>query len=310
MLKIDIAEIDLTKTSQYGINWSAVFSKVANLAGGNLSLPFSSPSGALAGMSGATSAAGYASGSSNYSLGVISGASSGAVLQALEEVTNSHLVNQPRITTVSGPSVTINTTKSEPYLAAEEPFIAGGLSSAAINEPIISYVPTGVSLVLTPILHEKKDVVTLYIAPTLNILEGFDTIQYAGSSSGQTLSSSAPIVDSRSLSSIINVKSNTTIIFGGLISNNISREQWKFPMLGDWFPALFSGYNNIKKVTELVFLVTPIVINDTDNNEIRKDQPLTRTLDTARPSSPIYRLTPQDSTPIPAIKPRRDGYDN
>lgn len=297
-LKVDIAEIDLEKKSQYGINWSNMFSNVAHLAGGALSLPFGSPSGSLAGLSQGTSSA------SSYSMGVISGASNSAVLQALESITNIHLVSQPRITTVSGPSVTINTTKNIPYLAMEMPFFAGGLSSATSVLPQIGYVPTGVSLVLTPIIHEKKDRVTLYVAPTLNVLESIQNIQTSGSgtgSGGGTLTIQAPVVDSRSLSSVINVNSNSTIIFGGLISNNKTRQQWKLPVLGDWFPALFSGYNNKNKVTELVFLITPVVMDENDNRPIQRYQPSTKALTNGHSDSIFMRQSPQPSLHVPTL---------
>ena len=291
-LKIDIAEIDLTKQDQYGINWSNVLGKL----GVGTNLAFASPSGALAslGTGAASGAAGIAGTSSNYALGVVSGASNSAVLQALSEVTHVHLVNQPRIMTISGPSVTINTTKSTPYLQSEMPFIAGGLSSASEVVPQIGFVPVGVSLVLTPTIRENDASLSLYVAPTLNLLEGFDTINAQGVGTFQE-----PIVDSRSLSSIINVKSGDTVIFGGLISSTVQKQRWSVPWLGNVLPALFAGYNNLKKTTELVFLITPVIVNDRNMEAVKRDQPSTKSLLKAKTGDLFMRQTPQPGMSAP-----------
>ena len=288
MLKVDIAEIDLSKQSQYGVNWSNLFSKIGSIAGGALSL---TSSGASAGL------AGLPSSSNPYQFGVISGASNSAVINALETVTNAHLVSQPRLLTISGTSSTINTLKSEPYLQSEIPFIAGGLSSASETLPQIGFVPVGVSLVMLPMLHNgPEDKVSLYVAPTVNVLEGFDTITAKGVGTFQE-----PIVDSRSLSSMIQAKSGDTIIFGGLISNNVTRQRWSVPVLGNWFPSLFSGYNNLKKVTELVYLVSPVIMNN-DYSVEERPKPTTLDLTHAHTDNYEMRSTPQPNINIPELR--------
>lgn len=289
MLKVDIAEIDLSKQSQYGINWSNLFSKIGTIAGGALSL---TSSGASAGL------AGLPSSSNPYQFGVISGASNSAVINALETVTNAHLVSQPRLLTISGTSSTINTLKSEPYLQSEIPFIAGGLSSASETLPQIGFVPVGVSLVMLPMLHSgPEDSLSLYVAPTVNVLEGFDTITAKGVGTFQE-----PIVDSRSLSSLIQAKSGDTIIFGGLISNNVTRQRWSVPVLGNWFPSLFSGYNNLKKITELVYLVSPVVMDNGDYSPEERPKPTTLDLTHAHTDNYEMRSTPQPNIKIPDLR--------
>lgn len=279
-LKIDVLEVDLTKQNQYGMNWSVLFSKVAHLAGGAFSLSGGAPSGALAGLSSA--------GNSNYSLGVVSGTSNSAILQALESVTNVHVDSQPRILAQSGPAVTINAVKNEPYVAGEMPFVYGGLSSASETIPEMSFVPVGVSLVVTPQLHENENVLSLYVAPTLNILEGFDTFNVKNVGTFQQ-----PIVSSRSLSSQFTVRGGDTIIFGGLIDTKIKKQQWSVPVLGKLFPSLFAGYNNKKSVTQLVFLVTPVIVDSNNSRKVDKLEPSSAAASSSRTDSTFQRLTPQ-----------------
>jgi Type II secretory pathway, component PulD len=279
-LKIDVLEVDLTKQNQYGMNWSVLFSKVAHLAGGAFSLSGGAPSGALAGLSSA--------GNSNYSLGVVSGTSNSAILQALESVTNVHVDSQPRILAQSGPAVTINAVKNEPYVAGEMPFVYGGLSSASETIPEMAFVPVGVSLVVTPQLHENKNVLSLYVAPTLNILEGFDTFDVKNVGTFQQ-----PIVSSRSLSSQFTVRGGDTIIFGGLIDTKINKQHWSVPVLGKLFPSLFAGYNNKKSVTQLVFLVTPVIVDSNSSNKLDKLEPSSAAASSSRTDSTFQRLTPQ-----------------
>ncbi len=279
-LKIDVLEVDLTKQNQYGMNWSVLFSKVAHLAGGAFSLSGGAPSGALAGLS--------SSSNSNYSLGVVSGTSNSAILQALESVTNVHVDSQPRILAQSGPAVTINAVKNEPYVAGEMPFVYGGLSSASETIPEMAFVPVGVSLVVTPQLHENENMLSLYVAPTLNILEGFDTFNVKNVGTFQQ-----PIVSSRSLSSQFSVMGGDTIIFGGLIDTKINKQQWSVPVLGKILPSLFSGYNNKKSVTQLVFLVTPVIVNSNNGNKLNKLEPSSAAASSSRTDNTFERLTPQ-----------------
>jgi type II secretory pathway component GspD/PulD (secretin) len=283
-LKVDIAEVQLTAQDQYGINWQAAIHGLVSGVGGTLL-------GGGAGNAGLSTAGATVP----YAFGVSNGnASSTAILQALSTRGRVHLVNQPRILTISGQATTINVTKNIPYLQSIMPFFAGGLSSATETIPQIGFVTTGLSIVMTPVLEENGRV-HVYVAPVLNSLVSMQSITVKSLGTFQE-----PEVDSRALSSDINAKSGQTIFMGGLIENKIEKQSWSVPGLGQ-IPALgwlFSGYNNVKVTDELVILITPII---TDTSAIATPEPSTRDFLKSKPSAPDMRLTPQRTMSMPAL---------
>jgi general secretion pathway protein D len=80
----------------------------------------------------------------------------------------------------------------------------------------------------------------------------------------------APDTTEKKLSTVAKVRSGDTIILGGLIENQDGVEVNKVPLLGD-IPILgnaFKSTANTQKSTELVFVITPYII-DLDTNHVQ-----------------------------------------
>jgi type IV pilus assembly protein PilQ len=73
-----------------------------------------------------------------------------------------------------------------------------------------------------------------------------------------------PILNKRSADSTLRVKDGETIVLGGMIDDEMTKSIAKIPLLGDIpiFGVLFKNINTTKLHNEVVFLITPHIINE------------------------------------------------
>jgi len=280
--RITVAEIDLSDSNAYGINWSA-------MAHGIFNSTLALTSG------GATNAGLSATGGVATPYGATFGQT--AVIQALDTIGRVHVLNQPYVGTVSGQPVSLNATTNIPYLQGEYPFFAGGLSSATETIPQIAYAAVGVNLEVTPTL--EGDQVHLHGTLVVNTLQQMVTINIKNIGEFQN-----PEINTRSETTEVTAKDGQTIVIGGLMANTRNKQFWTVPFFGS-IPGLkwlFSGYNYQKQVTELAILITP---------EIRKTPTISAptTEDLMDPDGPVYKKSLPGSSPLPVPDvPSVPGY--
>ena len=280
--RITVAEIDLSDSNAYGINWSALAKGVFNS-----SLALTSGAAGNAGLS--------ATGGVTTPYGATFGQT--AVINALESIGRVHVLNQPYVATVSGQPVSLNATTNIPYLQGEYPFFAGGLSSATETLPQIAYAAVGVNLEVTPTL--EGDQVHLHGTVVVNTLQQMVDINIKNVGQFQN-----PEINTRSETTEVTAKDGQTVVIGGLMSNTKNKQFWSVPFLGS-IPGLrwlFSGYNYQKQVTEIAILITP---------EIKKTPRLSdpTTEEMMDPDGPLYRKSLPGSRPLPVPDaPSVPGY--
>lgn len=123
------------------------------------------------------------------------------------------------------------------------------------------YRKTGVELKVTPSIS----------AQGLVVME----IDQSISNNAETDSSSAnPAIFERKLSTEVIAQSGQTILLGGLISENKSNSETKVPLLGDLpiLGNLFKSQKESTTKTELVLLITPKVIDNTNQWQQVRDR--------------------------------------
>ena len=80
---------------------------------------------------------------------------------------------------------------------------------------------------------------------------------------------SNPVVDRREATTTITVKNNQTIVISGIRKEEETDVERKVPLLGD-IPILgniFKSTNKTKGVTELLIFITPVVVDNPDEND-------------------------------------------
>ncbi|MDI4652077.1 MULTISPECIES: secretin N-terminal domain-containing protein [Pseudoalteromonas] len=111
-------------------------------------------------------------------------------------------------------------------------------------------------------VQRRQTGVTLAVTPTINT-EGVVIMEIEQKISNQVAGSDQSILN-REIKTEVVANSGSTILLGGLISENNSDIDTQVPVLGDipLIGNLFKGKSNAKSKTELVILVTPRVIYD------------------------------------------------
>ena len=123
----------------------------------------------------------------------------------------------------------------------------------------------GILLNLLPEVSDDGKIM-LRINPSLN------SFKYAEDKMKQAKPRSiAPDTMQKKLSTVVQVNSGDTIVLGGLISQETGKNINKVPVLGD-IPGLGYLFKNVKDVVnnaELVFIITPKVINIDEPGNIK-----------------------------------------
>ncbi len=170
----------------------------------------------------------------------------GMLIQALEAVTNSNLLSTPSI-------MTLDNQEAEIVVGQNVPFVTGSTTTSGdgTTNPFqtIERQDVGVTLKVVPKITDG-DVVML------------DVEQEVESVSESSVSGASDIVtDKRTLKTSILVDNKQTIVLGGLISDEVTEDVQKVPLLGDipWFGELFKSTSVKKNKRNLLIFLRPTI---------------------------------------------------
>ena len=202
-----------------------------------------------------------------------------AVLEFLEQRSNTDVVSNPRIATLDNTEASILVGQTLNMPKYERNSTTGKIE-------ITGYEATdlGVKLKVTPHINEKSQIV-VDIVPEINDLVRYDTID-------ATNGIVAPVLSSRQANTKIMINSGDTIFIGGLIKENLVDTKKPIPFIGDalgdvpFIGLLVSKKEKTKQKTELIFFVTVKLMK---NGERLSDIPAA-----SRTYVPNYNLTQEE----------------
>jgi general secretion pathway protein D len=266
-VEVLVAEVSLTDNLKFGIEWfirsrPGVVGTLRGLAGdGGASTTLPVIPRVPAGSVSITEAARtVVKPSAGLQLIDVVGGDVRAVLQALGQDGKSQTLSTPNITVLDNEKASINV-GSQISVSTGSTTGTGGTSSSN------SYINTGVILEVTPRINAGGRV-------TLDLNQEIST-------PGDPATPGAnPPITTRKAKTVVNVASGETMVLAGLIQNISGSGSSgvpllsKIPILG----GLFGTQSMNKNRTELVILITPVVINNSDDSravmeELRKKLP-------------------------------------
>ena len=236
LIEATIAEVTLNNDLQYGLQW--FFTKGAGRFGLSQSNSFTNTSADITG-----SVPGF-----NYILG---GTNTKVVLSALSDITRVNVVSSPELLVLDHRTAALQVGDQVPVINQTSQSTV--TSNAAVIQSI-EYVNTGVVLQVTPRVN-KTGIVTLDIDQSVSDV-------------AKTTSSGidSPTITQRRVVTSAVVKDGDTIALGGLILRNKTVGSSGIPFLAD-IPvvgALFGTQTHNDDRTELLILLTPRIIRDSD----------------------------------------------
>lgn len=252
-LEVEIYEVALNNSSQLGINWQKVSQNLDtsfNTIPGALTLPGAGglivQSPVFGGLVPAPAIR------IQHQRGSIT-----AILDALKQQGDLKIVSKPRLRTLNNQPAVVRIGQDLPVFVTQITQSPGSPPVISTNESIQT-ITVGTVLSITPQIS-ADGLVTLDVTPAVSRLVRTET-----SATGNT---NAPVIDIRQASSIVRVRDGATVIMGGLVQTTVTSTRRKVPLLGD-IPLLGKAFTSTSKVderTELIFFLTPRIINDIAN---------------------------------------------
>ena len=178
-----------------------------------------------------------------------------AVLRASQGNNNLNILSSPHL-------LTQNNKEAEIIVAENIPFITSQSRDSTNLANLINTVErkdVGVTLRITPHIHESEFV-------SLDIYQESSALKTDALSLSQS-SSVGPTWTKRSAKTTVLVKSGDTVILGGIIQENRTKNVTKVPLLGDipLLGYLFRFSSEQKNKTNLLILLTPHIIQEPGN---------------------------------------------
>ena len=239
-LKVEVIDVSLNKGFQTGINWNLLFNQAfkANTFGAN-SVLFSA----------------QLASSNNISntpyIGFTGSGNSSTILNALKTQGAVNVISQPRLVLMDGQTRLISSGTITPYISSIQT-MALSLSQTE-TYPVISQVQTGLSISFTPHIDFKNNSVSVTLSLIDNSITGYQSFSVSGDSF------SNPIIESKSFSDTVNVQSGSTILVGGILTANKTKNTYgipilsKIPLIGN----LFNSINDSSQKEDLLIMLTP-----------------------------------------------------
>jgi MSHA type pilus biogenesis protein MshL len=247
LIEATIAEVRLDDAYQAGVDWSRLrglggISVQQQLLGSTLGAPplvsigYMSDSGAVA-----------------------------SAIRLLQQFGNTQVLSSPKIMALNNQTSVLRVTDNFVYfqVAAQQGAVtAGGTIQPTVFNTTAQTVPVGVVLAVTPQINDSGQV-TLTVRPTITRVTG--TVADPNPSLRQgvaPIQNLVPVIQTRELESVLQVTSGQTVILGGLMQDDASRNRdgvpWlsRQPGIGD----LFSLRSERVTKTELVIFIRPTVV--------------------------------------------------
>lgn len=243
-LMVKIAEVQRSQLKRFGIHLESVLNRGSFVYG-------------LAQGRDVVDAAGtFTRNGTDSSIGIGHNTNSGSVngvLDALEDQGIVSVLAEPNLTAISGQPAS---------------FLAGGEFPIPVvgqdGQVTVEYRPYGVSLAFTPTIlsHDK---ISLTVTPEVSSLSQVGSVQTSGFN--------IPSVTTRRANTTVEIGSGQSFAIAGLLQNDRSNNISKFPALGDLpiIGALFRSNQFQNDQTELVIIVTPVIVSPVNTQEALSD---------------------------------------
>lgn len=192
-------------------------------------------------------------------------------LQALKELGYARTLSEPNLVALNGRSASLQVGGSFPIPAQS--------ATNVVATQGVQFVPFGVLLNFVPVILEDR--IRLQINAEVSTVDttlgtnigGFGAggggIGGGGAGSAGGFGTFVPGIQTQNFSSIVELQSGQTLAIGGLLSNNLAADSSRVPFLGDvpYLGRLFKSDTTNYDEQELIFMVTPILVEPLDHHE-------------------------------------------
>lgn len=252
LIEAKIVEVQLTKSLQYGIDWSVV-----SKSGNKVFSLSSSPTAVTTTTPGSTTTSSGQTGNITFSLP--GGATQiTAVLNALSSQGDVNVLSNARTSALNNQRAVFDVTTDEVFFAdVRQPLLGPTGGVVGFNDQVSAQtISVGVVLDVLPQIS-ADNVLTMNIRPVVTSLDRVETFT---ASDGTT--ARFPVVSRREGDTMARVRNGETIVIGGLLQTQVNHNVSGIPILRD-LPLIGKAFTHVddeEKRVELVVFLTPTVI--------------------------------------------------
>ncbi len=199
-----------------------------------------------------------------------------AFIQLLSAQGHTRVLSSPRVSTLHNQQAIIKAGTDEFFVTGVQSNTVTGTATATSQNVELTPFFSGVALDVTPQI-DGDDAVILHIHPTISeVTDQTKTLTVQGSVDTIPMALS----QIRESDSIVRARSGQLVIIGGLMREELTKANYKTPVLGDipGLGKLFRSEQNQRTTIELVILLRPIVVADSNWPALIKE-PATRLQD-------------------------------
>ena len=251
-----IAEVNVDKAAQFGVQWQTLLGQngsLIGLAGSNFTVGGVNLFTLAAGLSGGVTSTSTLP-SAGFNLGLAAKHNGEYVLGALANLLQSsgdgNVLSTPNL-------LTLDNEEAKILIGENVPFVTGSYSNsnnAGTVNPFTTVERKDVGLMLRvkPQINENGTVKMVIYQETSAVKE--DTAK----------ASNGPTTTKRTIESTILVEDGSIIVLGGLLEDRFTGNQQKVPYLGDipGVGVLFRSDTRVRKKTNLMVFLRPVVVRD------------------------------------------------
>ena len=184
-------------------------------------------------------------------MAVLDAGSASLVFSYLSQDVDTELLANPRVVTTDNGKAKVAIAQQYPI-----PNYTFSESSGAFQISGFTYKDIGIVLTVTPRIN-KNEFVTMDVQPEASSQAGVATLSSGGSSS------QIPIIDTRTATTTVLIKSGNTLAIGGLMRQDTRDFYTKVPVMGDLpgIGALFRSKSLDKSKRDLLIFLTPTIVH-------------------------------------------------
>lgn len=171
-------------------------------------------------------------------------------LQMLDQVKNTTVLARPSVTVLNRQKAQVNIGAKVGYLSTTQ------TQTSTTQE--VQYIDTGIKLTFRAFIS-PDGMVRMELNPSIVGAEYKNVKSVTGAGTGDV---QIPNQTTQELRTNVRVKSGQTIVLGGLFREDAVTTNRQIPVLGDIAPGAFSGQADKTVRQEVIFLVTPTIVQD------------------------------------------------
>ena len=196
-----------------------------------------------------SSTVGNTSGPASLKAGFVNG-DVGVFMRVLDEITDVTVVSNPKL-------LTLNRQPARVLVGTRVGYLNSTTTDTSTTQSV-EFLDVGTQLSVRPFVS-KNGLIRLELRPQVSNF----TLRQVSDGAGNNVT--IPDEDTTEMNTNVMIRDGQTVVLGGLFTETTSATRRQVPVLGD-IPLVgnaFKGFDDSTRRSEIIFLITPTIVNDT-----------------------------------------------